>query len=174
MIFLVDLDGVVVDMEAGLNERLLNAGITPVQAISSYDFVGDYTPKEIEHIKAIMTTPGFFRHLPIYPGAADGVCRMLHYGKVFFVTSWMPSAPHSAAEKIAWVRENFGDVWEKYVILTQDKTTVWGDVLLDDKPIISGVGPRVWQRWVYDQPYNTEVDALRVTWDTLEDVLWSM
>merc|ERR1712050_254760 len=40
------------------------------------------------------------------------------------------------------------------MILCQDKTTVRGDILIDDKPHITGMHPPTWQQCVFGAPYN--------------------
>jgi len=42
--------------------------------------------------------------------------------------------------------------------MTTDKTTVRGDVLIDDKPKISGSQRPAWQQILFTAPYNTSVN----------------
>lgn len=52
-----------------------------------------------------------------------------------------PHIPHSrfcCQEKWEWVREHLGDEFLDRVILTRDKTVVRADLLVDDKPRITG------------------------------------
>ena len=163
MIIAVDLDGVVADMEAGLNLRLPNVGITP-KALTDYSFVADYTSDEVKYIKSILKTPGFFRSLPLIEGARNALTMLAMSADVRFVTSWMCGAPLSAGEKVAWVQEKFGEAWARRVILTQDKTLVRADILIDDKPEITGLMTPVWKRWIFDHPYNRHIKGVRMTW----------
>ncbi|WP_455003872.1 5' nucleotidase, NT5C type, partial [Cardiobacterium hominis] len=68
-------------------------------------------------------------------------------------------------EKIAWVEEHLGFDWTARVMLTKDKTLVRGDILIDDKPEISGSLSPVWQHWLYDAPYNRHINTpRRIRW----------
>ena len=40
------------------------------------------------------------------------------------------------------------------IIISTDKTTVRGDVLIDDKPIITGSMQPTWRQLMFDAPYN--------------------
>lgn len=41
-----------------------------------------------------------------------------------------------------------------------------GDILIDDKPQITGSLQPVWTHWVYDQPYNRHLsDKRTMSWD---------
>lgn len=71
-----------------------------------------------------------------------------------------------AAEKYAWVRQHFGPEWLNRMILTVDKTTVRGDVLIDDKPKIVGVQHPTWRHLLFNAPYNQTV-GLRLEPPTL-------
>lgn len=57
------------------------------------------------------------------------------------------------------------------MIVTKDKTLVHGDLLIDDKPRVTGTRSPAWQHVLYDQPYNRHVDAQRMTWSTWREVL---
>lgn len=174
MIVLVDLDNVVADMISALNERLERAGVVPIaaEAITDYEFYNLYSVKDYLHVQSILRTPGFFRELPLMPGAKQGVEDILRYmGEVYFVTSPMKEAPHSAGDKLVWVKKHFGRGMAEMTIITQDKTAVKGDILIDDKPEILGRFSPEWKRWVYDQPYNQHTAGVRVTWDTLWSVI---
>ena len=54
-------------------------------------------------------------------------------------------------EKYQWVEAHFGYDWTKRVILTRDKTIVSGDILIDDKPEITGCAMPPWQHVLYDR-----------------------
>ena len=61
--------------------------------------------------------------------------------------------------------EHLGFDWTARVMLTKDKTLVRGDILIDDKPEISGSLSPVWQHWLYDAPYNRHINTpRRIRW----------
>ena len=39
-----------------------------------------------------------------------------------------------------------------------DKTLVRGDVLIDDKPHVTGSNAPTWQHLLYDAPYNRDIE----------------
>jgi 5'-nucleotidase len=41
-------------------------------------------------------------------------------------------------EKYDWVAKHLGEAWFKRLIITMDKTSVQGDMLIDDKPAVKG------------------------------------
>ena len=58
------------------------------------------------------------------------------------------------------------------MIVTRDKTVVAGDVLVDDKPSVDGVGIPSWEHVVFDQPYNRGTEGRRlVSWRDWRRVL---
>jgi 5'-nucleotidase len=60
------------------------------------------------------------------------------------------------------------------MIVTRDKTLVYGDVLVDDNPAIVGAHTPAWTHVVYDQPYNRTIDGPRMTWTDWRDVLLTL
>lgn len=71
---------------------------------------------------------------------------------------------HCVSEKFAWVERHLGHEWIKRIILTKDKTWVRGDILIDDKPHITGSVQPTWVHYLYDQPYNRIIDKPRISW----------
>jgi hypothetical protein len=59
-----------------------------------------------------------------------------------------------ASEKYEWVVRHFGQGAAGRVIMTSDKTAVRGDVLIDDKPRITGAHTPTWKHVLFDAPYN--------------------
>jgi len=99
--------------------------------------------------------------------------------QIWFCTSPLLGNPTCCQEKLEWIQEHFGDEYVKRVILCQDKTTVRGDILIDDKPNITGLHHPTWQQCLFDAPYNqTRTDLPRMSewsdWETpLKKVLES-
>lgn len=97
------------------------------------------------------------------PGSVDAVRQMVSRGyKVLFCTSPVLTSTHCAGEKVEWIRENFGPAWVSRLVLTSDKTMVRGDVLIDDKPRITGGAQPAWRQLLFDAPYNAEVSTPRI------------
>jgi 5'-nucleotidase len=86
-------------------------------------------------------------------------------------TSPLSGARFCAAEKIQWVHDRLGPEWERRVIITKDKTLVRGDVLIDDKPEVTGALVPTWEHLVFEAPYNIGAAGWRINWGNWSEVL---
>jgi 5'-nucleotidase len=161
-VVLLDMDGTIVDWDAGFLQAW---GSRPVDRTKSYAMEDCVPSVHRNDATNIFMTPGFFRNLPPVPGAVAAVRQMERAGfQIWFCTS--PILGHSTCcqEKLEWIQEHFGDAYVKRVILCQDKTTVRGDILIDDKPHITGLHPPTWRQCLFDAPYNQcRSDLPRIT-----------
>jgi 5'-nucleotidase len=163
IVVLLDMDGTVVDWDTGFRQAW--ADRSTIDRTKSYA-MEDCVPAEFkEEAKQVMMSPGFFRHLPPFPNALEAVKKMEQAGfQIWFCTSPLLGHPTCCQEKLEWVQEHFGLEYVKRVILCQDKTTVRGDILVDDKPSITGLHPPTWQQCIFDAPYNqARTDLSRMT-----------
>lgn len=173
MLILIDQDGVLADFEAGVNERWQqqfgeNLPILPNERKNFY--LADDLPQYREQIYEIFSSEGFFANLPPIAGAIDALHELLAVGHdVRICTAPITAYRHCVAEKFMWVERYLGKEWINRIILTKDKTWVRGDILIDDKPEITGTLTPVWQHWVYDQAYNRHLtDNPRISWQNQE------
>lgn len=82
-----------------------------------------------------MYEPGFFRDLPVIPGALVAVREIMRMGyDVHILTQPLAESPHSYTEKVQWVALHFPDLINK-ISMTQDKGLFRGDYLIDDNLI---------------------------------------
>jgi len=155
IVVLLDMDGTVVDWDSGFRQAWANR--SPIDRTKSYA-MEDCVPAEFkEEAKQVMMSSGFFRHLPPFPNAIEKVRNMEHAGfQIWFCTSPLLGHPTCCQEKLEWIQEHFGEKYVKRVILCQDKTTVRGDILVDDKPNITGLHHPTWQQCIFDAPYNQD------------------
>merc|ERR1712048_1424895 len=114
--------------------------------------------------------------LPEMSGGVAALSRLIASGfEVMICTSPVANSRYCAQEKWEWVREHLGDAWLKRLILTCDETTVRGDFLIDDKPVITGSQQPLWTQILFDAPYNVGVELgfrRRLhCWDGVETVL---
>merc|ERR1712187_993927 len=172
-VVLVDMDGCLVDWDKGF----LNAwnGRTPVDR-RHYEIEKCVPADKYQEAVALFESEGFFKGLPEMSGGVTALNRLVAAGvAVLRCTSPVASSRYCAQAKWEWVREHLGDAWLKRLILTCDKTTVRGDFLIDDKPIISGSQQPLWTQILFDAPYNMTVDLgcrRRLhRWDDVEAVL---
>jgi len=153
IVVLLDMDGTVVDWDSGFRKAWANR--STIDRTKSYA-MEDCVPAEFkEEAKQVMMSPGFFRHLPAFPNAIEEVRKMENAGfQIWFCTSPLLGNATCCQEKLEWIQEHFGEEYVKRVILCQDKTTVRGDILVDDKPNIMGLHHPTWQQCIFDAPYN--------------------
>jgi 5'-nucleotidase len=161
-VVLVDMDNTLCDwegqFEAMMAKNYPNVPLVPRSERKSWNHVEDYPEEHKEAATKVATLPGFYETMKANPGAIEAIKEMEAAGnEVFIVSSPDPNSyAQCSAEKYKWVSENLGESWLSKVILTRDKTTVQGHVLIDDKPVITGVVDKPqWVQIVYSQTYNS-------------------
>lgn len=116
-------------------------------------------------VKWLMNQPGFYQRLEPYEGAKEALEEMEAEGiEVFIVTSPTLANPTCASDKHASIIRDFGEKWAKRTVITDDKTIIGLDFLIDDKPEIKGYNTRegrvpTWLQILVDQPYNQHVET---------------
>lgn len=176
-IILIDMDGVLADFESAFLERFRakfpQHTYIPINKRVEFHIHKDY-PKELqEDVLSIYTSAGFFQNLPAIDGAVSAVKEIEKKGHyVYFCTTSINQYVNCVLEKYKWIEQKFGYEWTKKIILTKDKTLVYGDILIDDKPEHTGSKAPSWAHHLYDAPYNRHVDDKpRLTWKNWEQVL---
>ena len=176
-IILVDQDGVLADYPNWFLKMWREAHPekpwVPVLALSEHDTVKNYPPEYRKLLEAIDLACGFYRSLPIIPGAKEALENLLSLGHdVRICTAPKRRFTYCVPEKFEWIAEHLGQKWVERTILTRDKTLVHGDILVDDKPEITGIRKPTWKHVLYDQPYNRRFTAKpRITWANYEHLL---
>lgn len=171
-VILVDMDGVLADWGAGYGRHLdyyaeRAEGIPRHQQQTSFDLMAGLNEDQRLVVRETMNNMDYFALDPI-PGAKRALYGMLDYGHdVLICTSPWNSNRRCVDEKFRWVGYHLGSSWLDRVIITKDKTMVQADILVDDKPLITGRYEPTWTQVLFDQPYNQGVtgrDRL-MTWD---------
>lgn len=174
MLILLDQDGVLADFDRGFYQGWQRTYHEPAPIVADrrrHFYLRDDLPEEHHpRLLKLYTAPGFFATLPPVQGAVAAAQALLAHGHdVRICTSPITDYRNCVGEKLQWVEQHLGSDWVARVILTKDKTWVRGDILIDDKPEISGSLPPLWQHWLYDAPYNHHTaTAKRVRWDQPE------
>jgi len=183
MIIDVDMDSVTADFEAGflkkLREKYPDLPFIPLEQRTTFKLREQYVPQFGEYfrkiIKEIETAPGFFLSLPPVPGSIEAVLQIAQKHEVFICSSPLKEPKNPAPEKYEWVAMHFGESWVKRVILTYDKSLIKGDILIDDKPEVTGINKNpTWEQVLVDWPYNRHVTGKRrinYDWSNWKEVL---
>lgn len=166
-LILIDQDGVLADFEQSVKSIWQNRyGVPlPLSKDRKHFYLHQELPHHAENLNNIYAEPGFFENLPPISGAINALHELLDAGlDVRICTAPINAYRHCVSEKFAWVERHLGHEWIKRIILTKDKTWVRGDILIDDKPHITGSVQPTWVHYLYDQPYNRTIDKPRISW----------
>lgn len=117
-IILIDMDGVVVDLESEFNQWFEK---NP-HLLQKYKDCPDHIP-------------GIFRDPKPYPGAIDAINKLNDSGKYELViaTAAPWGNPCAASDKRYWVEKHFGNLFHKNMVVTHRKELLIGDYLIDDR-----------------------------------------
>lgn len=177
MIVLVDQDNVLADFDGGFlkewRKQFPNEFFVPFEQRKGFYVYNDYPAELKEKIVNIYTAADFILNLPPLSGAIKALIRLVALGyDVRICSSPLSSYKNCVEEKYAWVERHFGRDFIKRIILAKDKTLIKGDVLIDDRPEITGLLNPEWEHIVFDRPWNRTVqDKRRLTWQNWEEVL---
>lgn len=171
-LILIDQDGVLADFEQGVQTAWKGAygmALPTLPKGRRHFYLADDYPHLKNELSAVYSGEGFFEHLPPIDGAVDAVKALLDFGHdVRICTSPINAYRHCVSEKFAWVERHLGLEWTHRIVLTKDKTWVRGDVLIDDKPIITGSLTPTWEHWHYRHSYNAHLPNKKITWTDRE------
>jgi 5'-nucleotidase len=177
MRILVDMDGVIADLEQEFlqrwRKRHAEKFYVPLEKRTAFYVKDDY-PEELKPmVDEILLEASFFREIIPVPGAKEALEEMQARGfEVFICTSPLSTYKNCVLEKYDWVEKYMGPTWVRQVILTKDKTILRADVLIDDKPVITGAEDTPgWEHILYDRPYNRNVNKRRLTWENWRDII---
>lgn len=161
-VVLLDMDGVLADFDGHIRAVWPHEDLPLIPDADRREFyiARDHPEYPKRLFRDITTTPGFFRSLPPMAGAMAAVEALMERAEVYVCTAPMASAPSCADEKRAWIAEHMPGghrYWAHRTIITNDKTLVYGDALVDDRPEVEGHRFPDWVHVVYRQPYNVDV-----------------
>ncbi len=156
-IILVDMDNTIVDYSSEMARQLRivygDTTITP----ENWDIIEYHDLNERR--REIQSEPNFFLHLPPIEGALQALKEIAEDPRfeLFVVSSPSIHSETCHSDKCMWLLQHCGANFARNLILTKDKTMVYGDVLIDDKPNVSGVKTPTWTLVTFKQPYNTGI-----------------
>jgi len=123
-IVMIDMDGVLVDLQSEIDNWFAN---NP-----------DPNPEYIQHPDHI---PGIFKNPKPIPGAVEAVKKLYDSGKydLLIATTAPWGNPDSNTDKRLWISKHFGNIFDKKMIITHRKDLLCGDYLIDDR-VSNGAG----------------------------------
>jgi 5'-nucleotidase len=157
MLILLDQDGVLANFQEGFKAAWFKRGLPDhIGTWESHWDLYDFIPKDLHsQVEEIMCEPGLFRNLAIMDGAVEAVHALVKEGHdVHICTSPWSSNETCVPEKLQWIQEYFGTAIRKNVIWTADKTLIKGQVLLDDRPQVTGRYVPEWEHVLFHSSYN--------------------
>lgn len=137
-ILLLDMDGPIADFDQYLfslcDPDWLDID-SPSKSTERYMSDHAVDRKAKRKIWDTVAVDGFYRNLPVTPGAREGVRDLIDDGRFDI---WVCTKPYEYnrncfSEKAFWLHEHFPEL-DDQIILLRDKTLAYGHVLLDDAP----------------------------------------
>ena len=177
MRILIDMDGVLSDFDGEFlkrwRERYPDKFYVPWEGRTAF-YVKEQYPDDLKPlVTEVLREPSFFRDMMPIEGGREALTEMDNMGyEVFICTSPLSAYKNCVLEKFEWVEQNLGPQWVKRIILTKDKTLVKADILIDDKPEITGVEKSPgWEHIIYDRPDNRSLNRKRLTWASWKSII---
>lgn len=159
IIGLVDVDGPCADFDPTVFDRCVEIGhqfdIAHVGE-QRHRFLTDHLPDSghRREMRQLIEGPGWFRELPVVPGAREGLEEMIAAGwDIWLCTKPLEASATCLSEKQAWVAEHFPFMLKR-LITTPDKSLVRGTFLLDDAVKLEWIPRAEWHPVVFETPWN--------------------
>ena len=114
-----DMDDVLVNFQSGLNK--VNDEIKQ-----------QYRGRKPDGSDCLDEIPGLFSLMEPLPGAREAVRQLAEVYDVYILSTAPWENPLALTEKVLWIKNYFGNLFKKRVILTHHKDFVQGDILIDD------------------------------------------
>ncbi|XP_055992707.1 5'(3')-deoxyribonucleotidase, mitochondrial [Sorex fumeus] len=161
------MDGVLADFEGGFL-RKFRARFPELPYIALEDRRGFWLSEQYGRLRpglsekamSIWQSENFFLDLDPLPGAIEAVKEMasLENTHVLICTSPIKMYKYCPYEKYAWVEKHLGTDFLEHIVLTHDKTVVSADLLIDDRPDITGAEPHPsWEHILFTACHNRHV-----------------
>jgi 5'-nucleotidase len=166
---LVDMDGVLVDIYTRFFE--LHEQETG-QRLSLKDIAGKLEAEAFLNQRKWVSTPGFFRNLPVMPGSRETLLT-LHSRYKIIVVSLATEFPNCLTDKQLWIHDNFPFISWKQIVFCGDKNLIDADIMIDDhfKNLDNFKGRTI----LFTQPHNMLIKDTRhtrvSTWEEIGKLL---
>ncbi len=127
----IDMDNVIADVESNYivwYEREYGVRIDKQQMLGKPEM--EAFPDKTA-VRRFLFSPGFFRSVPVVPGAIEAVQQLMRHYMVYIVSAAM-EFPQSLPEKYEWLQEHFPFISWRHIIFCGDKSIIATDYMIDD------------------------------------------
>ena len=167
MTILIDMDGPLVQWEQGIYDlfvaRYPGAPAIHPSARRLFKIKDEYPEAQHGFLDRIMHERNFYRNLLPEPGGIEALRDMLAGGlDPVICTAPLALSSFCASEKMLWTRHYLGDAWVDRLVMARDKTRIHGNILIDDRPHVTGQSKPTWRQVTYDAPYNRDIGGPRL------------
>jgi 5'-nucleotidase len=166
---LVDMDGVLVDIYSRFFElHEMETG----QRLAVHDVAGLLEAEAFQNQRKWVSTPGFFRNLPVMPGSREVLRHLNDFYKII-VVSLATEFPYCLTDKQLWLQDNFPFIGWQQIVFCGDKNLIESEIMIDDhlKNLDCFKGETI----MFTQPPNMLVKNTRHTrvdsWAEIEKLL---
>lgn len=164
-IVLLDMDGPLADFDRHFWHRCHERGFTfDVESCDDqwHRYFTEHIPnrRERQHARAMVDAPGWFRDLPVTPGAKDAVAQLVERFDVWVCTKPLEANPTCLNDKHAWLTEHFPALTDR-LICAPDKSMIHGTVLIDDAPKPEWFARATWRPVIFPAPFNEQAPEYR-------------
>ncbi len=165
----VDMDGVLVDIYTTffkLHEQETG------QRLTLKDIAGLLEEEAFQNQRRWVSTPGFFRNLPVMQGSREALLKLNDLYKII-VVSLATEFPYCLTDKLLWLHHNFPFISWQQIVFCGDKNIVKADIMIDDhfKNLDHFEGRTI----LFTQPHNMLIKNSRHTrvssWAEIEKLL---
>ena len=122
------MDGVLVDIYTTFFE--LHENETGKKLVIE-DIAGLLEEEAFENQRRWVSTPGFFRNLPVMPGSSEALLRISDRYKII-VVSLATEFPYCLTDKQLWLHDNFPFIDWRQIVFCGDKNLIKADIMIDD------------------------------------------
>jgi 5'-nucleotidase len=166
---LVDMDGVLADVYSrffDLQEE--ETGIRTDMKDIEGKLEAQAFPNQIKWV----TTPGFFRSVPVIKGSQEGLKKLNDNFKVI-VASMATEFPQSLTDKQLWLHDHFPFISWEQIVFCGDKNVIKAEIMIDDH--LKNLNKFKGETIMFTQPHNILVNNTRHkrvnSWKEIENIL---
>jgi 5'-nucleotidase len=152
---LVDMDGVLADVYSRFFElHELKKGYR----LSVGDVAGKLEAEAFPDQPEWVTTPGFFRTVPVMAGSIKGL-KKLNAAFEVIVVSMATEFPQSLTDKQFWVHDHFPFISWQQLVFCGNKNLIKADIMIDDH--LKNLDHFPGETIMFTQPHNMNISSSR-------------